>query len=148
LIAKRVKIIACCIFLSACSIQRDADLYPANDAALSVGTLRARFVAHGTGEGEAFLTMPDGEVLSGEYHINRSQLFGLGDIIVAAFTEQGKEAMLSKIHEYHQEASPGEVTIVGQSGKNGECQFYNDNINGHGFGAFKLWNGALYRLNY
>ena len=134
--------------LSSCmSLERDADLAPTNDQAAAIGTLRARFIAHGTGNGEAELTMPDGVTMAGLYHIDRDPLLGFGDVIVAALTKEGTAAMLTAIGGI-QEVSAGTVTVSNPNGAQGSCEFYNNNISGHGFGACELSNGALYRLQY
>lgn len=135
------------LFLSACAVQRVATLAPTNTVASVNGVVTGHFVAHGTGNGEASLNLPTGEVLTGEYQIDRSPVFGFGDIIVAALTKQGAAAIAAEVGDY-QEVSPGEVTVASPGGKSARCEFYNNNISGHGGGACRLWNGATYELQY
>ena len=109
--------------------------------------MHARFIAHGIGVGEAMLTMPDGDTMTGFYHIQRGLMNGFGDIIVAALTSQGRDAMISAIGGY-QVVSAGTATVNSPTGKSANCEFYNNNLSGHGFGACELPGGALYQLKY
>jgi hypothetical protein len=56
-----------CLGLSACA--RDADMVPLNDAANALGVPKLDVALYGTGYGPATVTMPDGEILNGHYHL-------------------------------------------------------------------------------
>jgi hypothetical protein len=47
----------------------EGDMVPLNDAATKLGIPRAEATAYGTGGGPIIVTMPDGEVLTGRYHV-------------------------------------------------------------------------------
>jgi hypothetical protein len=55
------------IALAGCA--RVADMVPLNDAATAVGIPKLDVALYGTGYGPATVTMPDGEVLNGHYHL-------------------------------------------------------------------------------
>lgn len=44
--------------------------------------------------------------------------------------------------------SPGVADAVGNRGTTIRCEFYNDNVSGHGFGGCLTSTGAAYRLQY
>ncbi len=40
------------------------------------------------------------------------------------------------------------ASAFGSKGTSIDCEFYNDNVSGHGMGACKSSQGVLYRLQY
>jgi hypothetical protein len=48
---------------------RTADMMPLNDAATVLGIPKLDVALYGTGYGPATVTMPDGEILNGHYHL-------------------------------------------------------------------------------
>lgn len=124
------------VFLSGCTIVREAHLYPANDIARTEGVVLARFEAHGTGHGATYMTLPSGEQLTGEFSIVRGGTAGFGVIFGQVYSGMTMPG-----------GSPGTASAFGQ-GISMECEFYNDNFAGHGMGACRSSKGALYRLQY
>jgi hypothetical protein len=55
--------------LPGCTVFREADMVPANDAAEAAGIPKIGLVLYGTGYGSATVTMPDGDVLNGHYRL-------------------------------------------------------------------------------
>jgi hypothetical protein len=76
---KRAVALGLVALLPAC--QDTADTFPLNPAARQIGTPKVSFVRTGIGRGPVTITMPDGEVLTGEYRV----AFGGGE----AFTFAG-----------------------------------------------------------
>ena len=79
---------------------RNARLYPANDLAIASGVLTARFMAYGTGNGEIEITMPDGELLKGEYSIVRGGAMGFGNIYGAVYGSGGSASFSGGTNSY------------------------------------------------
>jgi hypothetical protein len=63
--------------MSGCA--READMVPLNDAATAVGIPKIDVALYGTGYGPATVTMPDGEILNGHYHL------GIGGAVATGF---------------------------------------------------------------
>lgn len=134
--------------LAGCSIQREARLYPANDVARTGGVLTGKFVAHGTGHGAATITLPTGEQLNGEFTIVRSGAMGFGSIYGQVFGPGGVASVSGNSSSYVMEGSShGTASVYGQ-GISMDCEFFNDNMSGHGMGACRSSKGALYKLQY
>lgn len=66
--------LALAAMLAACT--DSADTFPLNEQARRIGSPTLSFVRTGTGRGPVTITMPDGEVLRGDYRINRSGFIG------------------------------------------------------------------------
>ena len=64
------------LVLAGCA--RNADMVPLNDAANATGVPRIDIALYGTGYGPATVTMPDGEVLNGHYHLAIGGAFATG----------------------------------------------------------------------
>ena len=126
---------------------REAHLYPVNEAASATGVLTAHFNAYGTGHGEIEITMPDGELLKGEYSIVRGGTIGFGSIFGAVYGRKGTVTGTSTSYEVPG-GSPGVASAFGNKGTSAQCEFYNDNFSGHGYGGCQTSTGALYRIQY
>lgn len=128
---------------------RTARMYPANDLASSSGVLTARFMAYGSGNGEIEITMPDGELVKGEYSIVRGGAMGFGNIYGSVYGSGGSATFSGSTNSYVVPGgSPGMASAFGDKGTTMQCEFYNDNFSGHGNGACKSSKNALYRLQY
>lgn len=137
------------LVLAGCATERAARLYPANDAAMPLGVLEARFMAHGTGNGEVEITLSDGELLKGEYSIVRDGAIGFGTIFASVYGPRGSASGSAFSTSYAMEGrSPGIASAFGTKGTRMQCEFYNDNWSGHGYGACQSSRGSLYRLQY
>lgn len=111
---------------------RVGHLYPANDAAAATGILQAHFMAYGTGHGEGRITMPDGELLTGEYSLVRGGSVSFGSIFAAAGGVSGSATTTTYAIPG---GSPGTASLFGDKGTSMQCEFYNDNFSGHGYGG-------------
>lgn len=135
------------IFVSGCAMT--AHLYPANDVATSGGVLEAHFTAYGTGHTTVSATMPDGEILTGEATVVRGGSMGFGTIFASVYGAGGSAAGSGISTSYNiPGGSPGMASLFGTKGTSMECEFYNDNFSGHGYGGCKSSKGGLYRLQY
>jgi hypothetical protein len=124
-------------------------LYPANADASATGVLEAHYKAYGTGHGEMEIPMPDGEVLKGEYSLVRQGAIGFGSILAAVSGPGGSAYGYGTATSYVIEGgSPGMASVFGTKGTSMQCEFYNDNLSGHGYGGCRSSTGALYRLQY
>jgi len=136
--------------LTACAVQpQTAGLYPANDAAAASGVARAVFTPNGTGHGAIALTMPDGEVIQGEYSIVRGGVVGFGTIYGSVYGATSTASYSGGTTSYSMPgASQGVASGVGERATRMDCEFINDNVSGHGNGACRSSRGGLYRLIY
>jgi len=66
---------------SACTITRNVQLYPDNDAARALGPLNGSIVGHGNLNGTITLIMPNGEILNGRYSIGAGSGEGMADSV-------------------------------------------------------------------
>ena len=146
-IANTVTALLAVIALGGCA--QTGHLYPANAEASATGVLEAHYKAYGTGHGELTIAMPDGEVLNGEYTIVRQGAIGFGSIIASVSGPGGSAYGSGFASGYAMEGgSPGMASVYGTKGTSMQCEFYNDNWSGHGYGGCRSSTGALYRLQY
>lgn len=140
-------LVAFCAVLAGCA--RNASLYPMNDQAAAGGALRAHFNADGTGHCHIQISTPDGEVLQGEYSMVRGAAVGFGTIYGSVYGSAGATAYRSQATSYAMAGgSPGTASASDDRGTSIQCEFYNDNVSGRGYGACRSSKGALYRLVY
>ena len=128
-------------------VTRSGRLYP--DVARAVGVLTASFIDNGSGHGAVAIGSPGAETFAGEYTIVVGGVLNFGSTYGLVFEQlnggmyAGQEASRSMPG-----ASQGTASAFGSSGTSLDCEFYNDNVSGHGYGACKTSTGALYRLQY
>ena len=134
--------------------QKAVRLYPANTEATAGGVLEGHLVTYGTGHGVLEISMPDGELLRGQYSIflGGSSL-SIGRIYASVYGPGGAASGLATNNSYTVLGrSPGIASLLGIQGPWqetwAECQFFNDNMSGDGYGACRMSSGALYRLEY
>ncbi len=147
---RRIELV-CLICLAAvvAACEKTARLYPANDEAATGGVLLGKYMAYGTGNGEIEIPMPDGELMKGEYSLVRGGEMGFGTIYAKVYapgvtaTGVGTSTVTTVPG-----GSPGQASLFGDKGTRMQCEFYNDNFSGHGYGACQSSNGALYRIQY
>ncbi len=134
--------------------QRAVRLYPANAEATAGGVLEGRYVAYGTGHGVMEISMPDGELLRGEYSVFLvGSSMSFGRTYASVYGSGGSASGLAPSNSSTLLGrSPGTASLLGIAGpwqeKWAECEFFNDNFVGDGYGACRLSSGALYRLQY
>lgn len=135
------------VALAGCA--RSARLYPANEAAIAGGVLKANFMAYGTGHGEIEITLPDGEEARGEYSIVRGGAIGFGSVYGSVYGPNGVASYSGNSTSMVMPGgSQGMASLFGSRGTAMQCEFLNDNSSGHGHGACKTSKDALYRLQY
>jgi hypothetical protein len=83
--AQSAALVILTITLASCTDQ--ARVYPLDPAAMQAGTPKIEFVRQGLGRGPVTVTMPDGEVLQGEYQVTENASVGFG--IVGGHTFSG-----------------------------------------------------------
>lgn len=147
--AMRVHLLLLSVLLVGCAIEREARLYPANDEAAPSGVLRAKFIEHGTGNGDVEIRLPDGEVLRGEYSVVYDTITGFGSILASVYGAGGSAAGAASSSGYSVRGrSQGTASVFGDRATRMHCEFLNDSLTGHGYGACKSSKGVLYRLQY
>lgn len=81
-LARRVIEVTGVLALAGCvppgGLVRQADIVPLNEAATAAGTPTLTLVLYGTGYGPVTGTMPDGESLTGHYHLARDDAVAIG----------------------------------------------------------------------
>ena len=130
-----MRIIAACAFaLTLIGCADSARVYPLDPAAAQAGTPKIDFERRGMGHGPVTVTMPDGEVLHGEYQITENAAVGVG---IAG-------AHISSAVAY----GSGRPVVISASGDRGtiiNCEGAAD-IGGHGSGVCETSRGFKYRL--
>jgi hypothetical protein len=135
--------------LTGCAMEQAARPYPENDTASAQAVVQARFIAQGTDTGLVEMMMPDGEALKGDYSMVRRGAIGFGSIVGSLFGPDGSTSASTFRGNYSiQGGSPGIASVFGSKGTHMSCEFYKDNLSGHGYGACRSSAGALYRLQY
>lgn len=110
-----------------------ARIYPMDDAALKAGAPKIEFTQYGLGRGPVTITMPDGEILKGEFQVTDSATIGTGVVGLTSVT-----AMSS---------GPSAVVLAatGDRGTIINCEGTTD-IMGHGSGICSTNKGRKYRV--
>jgi hypothetical protein len=134
---------------SACTITRDVQLYPDNDAARALGPLNGSIVGHGNLNGAITLTMPNGEILNGRYSIGAGGGVGFGSLYSSVYGTGGAATGSATTSSMFMSGSgEGMADAVGAHGTTTHCEFMNNNFNGHGHGACRMSDGSIYRMQY
>jgi hypothetical protein len=127
-----------------------ANLYPANDIASHIGNHIITMNYKETHKGrraEADVTMPDGEVFTGEVSVMNTDQIGFGTIYGSVYgrrgvaTAQGTSTFFSLGNP-----KPFTATLLGNRGGRLACEGYTQDY--HGAGACEHSNGALYRMHF
>jgi hypothetical protein len=131
------------VALGACA--REARLYPANTEA-GVGLLKAEFTDSGMGKGPIKITMPDGEVLTGEFSTTDTSSYGFG----SAVATNGRIApvIATASTTAVPGSMPGVVTAIGPSGTSLRCEYLVNSMTGSGSGSCQTNKGARYDLHF
>jgi hypothetical protein len=138
-----------CLALAVASCAKTASLYPVNQVSATEGVLQARYMAYGAGHGQMEITMPSGELLKGEYSIVRGGTMNFGNIYASVVGTGGIATGTATSTNYAVPGgSPGTASLFGDRGTSMQCEFYNDNVSGHGYGGCRSSTGGLYRLQY
>ena len=117
-----------------CACTDQARVYPMDQAALQAGVPKIEFVRQGLGHGPVTITMPDGEILKGEYQVTENASVGIGiagtHMATAVAYGSGRPVVIS--------AKGNRGTIV-------NCEGSAD-IDGHGSGICRDSHGTSYRV--
>lgn len=134
--------IALALFFSACS--REASLYPAN-APAGARLLKAKFTDSGMGKGPIEITMPDGEILKGEFSTTDTSSYGFG----TGFATAGRTtAVASTSSTVVSGSMPGVATAIGPSGTTMRCEYVVNTFSGGGSGKCQTNKGGDYDLHF
>jgi hypothetical protein len=138
--SKLVTAASAVLLLAGCTVtvERDTHFYPNNSVAEAGGVLSGHWVGHGHLHGVADVTMPNGEVLNGDYSIIP---FGGASAVVG-----GPLGLVSG--ESMSAGGSGEANMRGPNGTAMTCGFQNNNLTGHGYGTCQSSPGGAYRLTY
>ncbi|OYV50505.1 MAG: hypothetical protein B7Z77_05685 [Acidocella sp. 20-58-15] len=111
-----------------------ADTFPLNDAAKQLGPVKVSFVRTGIGSGPVTITMADGEVLTGRYHV----AFGTAESV--AFSGGTSASALA--------ITDGPVQFVATGPKTQILCRGNSNTMGHGSGQCQTYDGAIWAVSW
>jgi hypothetical protein len=120
------------VILLGCADQ--ARVYPLHDAAMKAGTPKLEFLRQGMGRGPVTVTMPDGEILHGEYQVTENAAIGMGFAGAHAATAIGFGS-----------GRPVVISATGDAGAIINCEGSTD-IGGHGSGICETNRGNKYRV--
>jgi hypothetical protein len=130
-----MRIIATCalaLMVPGCS--DSARVYPLDPAAMQAGTPKIDFERRGMGRGPVTVTMPDGEMLHGEYQVTENASVGIG---VAGSQTATAIGYGSNRHVV--------ISATGDRGTIMNCDGAAD-IGGHGSGTCETSRGFKYRV--
>lgn len=132
--------------VSLCACAREARLYPANPAAGTSGLLKLKFTDAGIGKGPIEITMPDGEVLAGEFSTTDTSSYSFGSAVATAgrlppVVATGSTTSIAG-------AMPGVATAIGPSGTTMHCEYLVNSFSGGGSGTCQTNKGAVYSLHF
>lgn len=130
-ISNSYKAVLLLLLLGGCA--DSARIFPMNQAAMQSGTPKFDFVRQGMGRGPVTVTMPDGEILQGEYQITENAAVGMG-------FSGGRSATAIAY-------GSGRHTVIAASGTKTimNCDATAD-IGGHGSGICETNSGGQYRV--
>ncbi len=134
-----VSLVVC---FQACS--RDARLYPANVQA-GPAALTAKFTDSGMGKGPVEMALPDGEVMRGEFGTTDTSAYGFG---IATASIGRTTAVGTSSASAVPGNMPGVVTLIGDRGTRGECQYQVNTWTSSGTGVCHFSNGSVYSLHF
>lgn len=129
-----VRVMAVAAGLACAGCVDQARLYPMDQAALQAGTPKLKFERWGLGRGPVTITMPDGEILRGEYQVTENAAIGWGFAGGQTATAIGYGS--------------GRPVVIGATSDRGtimNCEGAAD-INGHGSGICQTSRGNRYRV--
>jgi hypothetical protein len=116
-----------------CGCTDTADVFPANDAAHSRGSMKVSFVRTGTGRGPVTFTMADGEVLTGEYRV------AFGSSVGMAFAGPYSATALV--------ITDGPIQFVATGPRTQLLCRGTSSTMGHGNGQCQTYEGAIWNLS-
>jgi hypothetical protein len=137
------------LLLPGCTVTRTVHLYPMSPIPSETAVLQGVIVGHGQGHGTAKITMPDGEILLGEYSIVFGGSVGFGTILASVYGPGGVASVNGTSASVKIDGrGEGSASLVGDRGTSAQCEFLNANMTGHGYGACRLSKGNVYRMLY
>lgn len=135
--------------LAGCTVTRTVHLYPISPIPSETAVLQGVIVGHGQGHGTAKITMPDGEILLGEYSIVFGGSVGFGTILASVYGPNGVKSVNGTSTSVSIDGrGEGSASLVGDRGTSAQCEFLNANMTGHGYGACRLSKGNIYKMLY
>jgi hypothetical protein len=136
------------LLITGCTVTRPLHLYPTADDAVDPTVLNGLFVGHGQGHGTAKVTMPDGEVLQGEYSVVFDGSMGFGTIFGTVYGPGGSRSVIGTSTNVSIAGKGQGFASLSSGSTSMQCEFLNANMTGHGYGACKSSKGGTYRLMY
>ncbi len=135
----------CCLAPAIAACSRDARLYPAN---LQAGTqaLHARFTDSGMGSGPIEMTMPDGELLKGEFTTTDTSNYGFGSAF--GFAGHAPAVVTTGSLSSVPGSMPGVANLVGPNGTTAHCEYLVNVMANNGSGTCQTNKGAAYSLQF
>jgi hypothetical protein len=124
------------------SCARDADMVPLNDVANAVGIPKLDVALYGTGYGPATVTMPDGEVLNGHYHL------AIGGAVSTGFgvaSDRKGTVVVSDSSAIVPMQNPFMLQAAGKRGTTMTCEGTAGGL-GHGGAVCSTNSGAQYQM--
>lgn len=95
------------------------------------------------------IAMPDGEALQGEYSIVAGGSVNFGSVFGTVYGRGGLSSVSGTSTGFAMAGSgEGHASLFGNRGTSVHCEFLNNNLTGHGYGACESSKGGLYRMEY
>jgi hypothetical protein len=127
-------IAACALALTLVGCADSARVYPLDSAAMQAGTPKIEFQRQGIGKGPVTVTMPDGEILHGEYQVTENAAVGIGFA--------GRQTATALAYGSNRHVV---ISATGDRGTIMNCDGAAD-IGGHGSGTCETSRGFKYRV--
>ena len=127
-------IAAFALALAVAACTDSARVYPLDPAAMQAGTPKIEFERRGMGRGPVTVTMPDGEILHGDYQVTENAAFGIGFAGTQTATAIGYGSNRHVV-----------ISATGDRGTILNCDGVAD-IGGHGSGMCETSCGNKYRV--
>lgn len=108
--------------------------------------LQAKFVDSGMGRGPIELTLPDGEVLTGEFSTSDTSSYGFGTGV--AYSAYQRPVVATGSTTATPGSMPGVASLVGPKGTTAQCEYTVNTWTSSGSGVCRISNGAVYNLHF
>ncbi len=137
------------VLFAGCTVTRTVHLYPISQDQANAAVLQGVIIGHGQGHGTAKVTMPDGEILLGEYSIVFGGSVGFGTLLGSVYGPDGVTSVNGSTASVQIDGrGQGSASLVGDRGTSAQCEFLNSNMTGHGYGACRSSKGNVYKMLY
>ncbi len=150
-----------------------AHLYPTNNKDMASGALRLEYKITARYHGEFSVSMPDGEIITGEFNVLTagttssgsifSSMYGTANSRTNAYASNGTNYATgtafgtasgsangygNTFSSSSSDIGEGLANGIGNRGTSIQCEYLNNNKSNHGYGACQTSKGVIYKMQY